>query len=521
MTRRFFPCVLQLMLFFYCLGMFSSAAADLTLFSASAPTNPLNNANDFARSAAMGSAFAGVADDASALFTNPAGLGFLNRGQLFLNSDLWLVGTFQETALVGLPSSNIGGFGFAAQYLDYGSFEGRDEAGSLAPSYGGNRWGLEAGWGYPFSRELALGVGLSVVQTTLAGTGSTHLASSLGALWKPQGGFGLGASYVNAGWVSPGGPSEDAVNLGASYETALDSSSRFLASAGGSLEPGAASYLQAGVEYSINRQLFLRAGYQQPLSDNALGGFSNLTAGVGLQLSSLSLDYAYLPYGDLGSAHRISVGYFFGPEKSRISASTKGKSAQGGELPALPAGPHPNSGKNSPWLGSSNMGPKDSSVASLPPLPVSAGLPGGPGKASSVQPAKGTASGSSQNPAETGQNPKPAPPSGDKDSLVVQFDMPDDASATDTAVAASTTSGADLEKQGKYREAAQAYLAAVQQNPQDVSSWWALGNLYRRFNQKEPAVKCFEKVLELKPGSKELADWLEQYKASQPKGNEQ
>lgn len=88
--------------------------ADQTTYPASSQTNSLDNNNEAARSAAMGSAFAGVADDASALFSNPAGLAFLRQGQLFLNSDLWLVGTFQETALVGLPVNGLGGFGFAA-----------------------------------------------------------------------------------------------------------------------------------------------------------------------------------------------------------------------------------------------------------------------------------------------------------------------------------------------------------------------------------------------------------------------
>jgi hypothetical protein len=226
------------------------AFADQTVYSTSTQTNPLNNTTEAARSAAMGSAFTGVADDASALFSNPAGLGFLHQGQFFLNSDFWLVGTFQETALFGIPTNGWGGFGLAVHYLDYGQMDGRDELGSVTASYGANLWGLQAGWGFGVLKNLSLGAGVHVVQTTLAGVGYADFTSSIGILWKEKG-FGLGASYVNMGWVSPGGTSEEAVNLGASYEVVLDSTSQLLTAAGGSIEPNAVSYLQAGVEYSL------------------------------------------------------------------------------------------------------------------------------------------------------------------------------------------------------------------------------------------------------------------------------
>ena len=141
---------------------------DQTTYPASTQSNSLDNTNDAARSTAMGSAFTGVADDASALLSNPAGLGFLKQGQLFLNSDFWLVGTFQETALFGLPTNDWGGFGLAVHYLDYGLFDGRDALGSTTANYGANRIGLEAGWGYEVLKNLSLGFGFSGARTTLA-----------------------------------------------------------------------------------------------------------------------------------------------------------------------------------------------------------------------------------------------------------------------------------------------------------------------------------------------------------------
>ncbi|MFQ5770149.1 MAG: hypothetical protein ACE5HX_06415 [bacterium] len=50
-----------------------------------------------------------------------------------------------------------------------------------------------------------------------------------------------------------------------------------------------------GGEYSVNNFLFIRSGMQD----------GNFTAGVGLRISKLQVDYAFVGY-DLGNTHRIS-----------------------------------------------------------------------------------------------------------------------------------------------------------------------------------------------------------------------
>jgi len=43
---------------------------------------------------------------------------------------------------------------------------------------------------------------------------------------------------------------------------------------------------------------------------------SGLSVGAGIVWGSAKLDYAFVPYGDLGNTHRISLGYRFGSYKS-------------------------------------------------------------------------------------------------------------------------------------------------------------------------------------------------------------
>lgn len=296
-------------------------------------SNPLDNAIDLPRASAMGSAFVGVSDDASALFSNPSGLGFLDQGQVFLNSDFWLVGTFQESAVVGLPISPGEGVGLAVHYLDYGSFEGRDTSGIPTKPYGANRWGIQGGWGMEVLKDLAFGIGLGDSQTTLAGVTNNHLYSDLGLLLRMDPGLRFGVSYLNGGLSTAGTSSEDAIDLGASYATDLDPNTHLLASIGTSFEPQGPQYFQIGAEMMVEQRLFLRAGFQTALTDMGLIGLSDLTAGVGLRFSDMSLDYAFLPYGELGTVHQISLGYQFGASDRPAPLRKK--------APALTAQPSP------------------------------------------------------------------------------------------------------------------------------------------------------------------------------------
>ncbi len=76
------------------------------------------------------------------------------------------------------------------------------------------------------------------------------------------------------------------------------------------------SDIRAGFEYAFNDVFCLRGGYASPLTDQQHGsGADKLTAGFGIRIGpSYTFDYAWLPYGDLGTQHRIGVSYEFNTE---------------------------------------------------------------------------------------------------------------------------------------------------------------------------------------------------------------
>ena len=66
--------------------------------------------------------------------------------------------------------------------------------------------------------------------------------------------------------------------------------------------------LKAGLGRDMD--LFLRSGFNtRAISD--LSGLRNFAFGAGVRYTSYSIDYAFSPFGDLGNVHRISAGINF------------------------------------------------------------------------------------------------------------------------------------------------------------------------------------------------------------------
>ncbi len=60
-------------------------------------------------------------------------------------------------------------------------------------------------------------------------------------------------------------------------------------------------YYCLGAEWWIGNILASRAGYK------ATQTMATMTGGIGLKFEKTTLDYAYIPYGEIGSTHRISL----------------------------------------------------------------------------------------------------------------------------------------------------------------------------------------------------------------------
>ncbi len=472
------------------------AQTSQTFFSPSGQTNSIDYSNYSARTFVFGPAFTAVAGDASALFSNPAGLASLNRGQIALHSFLGLGDTLQETAVVGLPMS-LGGIGLAGNYLNYGTFEGRDGSGSLLPSYGADRIGFQCGWGAVLTEGFSLGLALHYSQQDLVGGSTSFLTPDIGVLVEPLGGFRVGLDYLSPGLSSSAFPMISVLRAGVSWDVRLDPSARILAALGNSLQSDAFDALQLGVELSYRSAYFLRVGYRIPFNDNGFYGFSDISFGTGLVLGGLSLDYAYSPSAELGDSNRFSLTFLLGKEPAASSPASKTALAERRTGAAL----------NSSSKGEPKVFPDNQRQSSTGSLTGSTSVPEAAGAGSSPGAPPGAAiTVFAQPPRLSGANPQTETGDEARNSLTLKFDIPADFAAQ----------GDQMEAQGRNGEALRLYRQAVQQDPQNASAWWAMGNIYCKFGQKAYAIQCFNRVLELRPDNGALRDWLGKYKAQKP-----
>jgi len=279
--------------------------------SVAGQANPLDNAGGSARATGMGSAFVGVADDAAALAWNPAGLADQKNVNLGLNHNGWLAGIVQETLVGTTPVGSLGGVGLFANYVSYGSFEGHDNAGAAQPNYSPNRYGFGVGWGMPLLAGVSAGIVAKESMQTIASSSYSAFSVDLGALWVPMPDLRVGLTYDNLGTRVVGYTLASALSVGASYRIAVIEAHSIIAAASGAIEPHGVNRLQLGAEDVMFSMVAVRLGYQANLVDNKITGLTGLAAGLGLLYHGFSLDYAYLPFGDLGTVNRISLGYSY------------------------------------------------------------------------------------------------------------------------------------------------------------------------------------------------------------------
>jgi len=299
-------------LFFITAAVFVfSGEAFSQVTSTAALVTPLTALGASARTDALGGAFTGIADDSSALFFNSAGLSGLQNARISLNHNSYLAGTFEETLLVGLPAADLGGFAAALQYVFWGALDERDSFGVDQGTYSDSDIALSLGWGKALSKNFSIGAAVYGTQQKIVDTLYGSLSGQAGLLWIPWNDFRAGLVYSNFGTPVSGQSLASDLKGGVSNLFHWGNDKSFLLAFSGYYEPNGVSQLQGGLEAGFLKKYFIRTGYDLPLSNNQISGFTGFTAGAGIQIESITIDYAFVPYGDLGTSNRVSLAYDF------------------------------------------------------------------------------------------------------------------------------------------------------------------------------------------------------------------
>jgi len=261
------------------------------------------------RAAGMGGAFCAVADDASALYWNPAGLTTMEESQLQFQHTQYVEGiTYEYLALTQQLDPHTA-LGASFCLLNSGNIERTtvSDPGGTGETFTAQDTVATFGTARKMNDNLALGVGVKFVTERLDDEHAQTWAFDLGALLNLTPQLTLGAGVQNLGDTIRFTEDKEEIPLNYRVGFAYQTTGRELLLA---LDLNKANdneaFVSVGTEFN-NGPLAFRGGYATGPNE-AGSGFS---FGLGADLGQVGLDYAWVPYGELGSTHRVAINFTY------------------------------------------------------------------------------------------------------------------------------------------------------------------------------------------------------------------
>ena len=267
-----------------------------------------------ARPLAMGSAFSALADDANAINWNPAAMSEIKQRNVTASYNSLLKDQNQGFLAYAAPSSQSkGAFGVGLNYLIVSNIEKRAGDTETADStFNNSNFALVGSYGRPVLIDgLSLGVNLKYIRTMLDTFSGNAMALDAGALYH-TGIPNLAAAFTLQNFGSRIGPDPLPFLFkgGAAYK--LFGQRLVLASDLDWQVTDQRAYWDIGGEFWAHKQLALRFGYQFGRGQDRLNSsMVGIGFGFGLKFERVNMDYAFLPFGNLGDTHRITFGMNF------------------------------------------------------------------------------------------------------------------------------------------------------------------------------------------------------------------
>lgn len=292
-----------------------------------------------ARPVGMGEAFAAAAVDGNAVHWNPAGLALVDRYEANLMHMAHVADISYEAFALSGPVNRYSGWGLSLNYLWQPPFDSTKNSFGYQAQAAATGYDLALGlsYGHNFGNyrttdfnvsNISAGASLKLIQRDLSGHTANALYGDLGFMAEVLEGLRLALVLQNFGttitFVNAADPAPFNARLGLAWDLRLNEANRLVLAydvnrAIDANNPDYQPWRQnLGGEYWLFNTLALRGGYTFGYD------LANLSAGAGFRWQSLGVDYAFVPYSNLGGSHRLSLGWQFGETMARPDVAAPG-----------------------------------------------------------------------------------------------------------------------------------------------------------------------------------------------------
>jgi hypothetical protein len=273
------------------------------------------------RAAALGGSFVSNSDDPNVIFYNPAGLNSLQGLPVSFSYVKHLLDINLASLAVSSNFEEIGRFGAAVQYVNYGTFQGRDEFARETGSFGAGEVAFILGYSNDLDENFNYGVSAKFIYSGIENYYSTAIAADVGLQYLiPDQLIVIGFSALNIGsqlqsYIST---KEDLpLDIRVGISKTLEHLPLRVYLSFNSLNDNQDNFLDRfrqfslGTEFNLSRVLRLRLGYdnakRKDLKIGTTAGLAGFNIGLGALISGYNFDYSYSSLGPVGSLNRIGI----------------------------------------------------------------------------------------------------------------------------------------------------------------------------------------------------------------------
>lgn len=277
------------------------------------------------RASAMGEAFVAVANDASALYWNPAGLVQFKDDQLLLSHNIWVVDINHDFvgAVYHMDETNAFGVSFTSLSMQDMPVTTEFQPFGTGEYFGYSDMALAVSYSRKMTDQFSFGGTVRYIEETLdklkmrgvmidlgtyywTGLGTTRFAvavSNFGNQLAPDGQVVLIGKRSNSQWQAFSPPT--VFRIGFAFEPYENEFNKITASIQLNHPNDNSENVSTGVEYSWKNTFYLRGGYKFNVEEQ------NYSFGAGVfvpvSIANVTVDYAFSNFVRLGPAHRFSI----------------------------------------------------------------------------------------------------------------------------------------------------------------------------------------------------------------------